>query len=75
MDLIAARRDAGQATIAVIGRSRRMAAETHNAELKALIKKRGTPLSGEVPKTLGEMGAAIVASNAGTSLLILQAAL
>jgi hypothetical protein len=73
--MIVARNDAAQPTIAVIGRSRRLAVESHKHELKALIKKRGSPLSGEVAKTLGDVGAGLVASCQGTSLLVVQAAL
>ncbi|KAH0578643.1 hypothetical protein H2248_003778 [Termitomyces sp. 'cryptogamus'] len=59
--------------IVVTGRSRRMAVETHTAELKELITEAGASISSSVAKTLGDVGAALVASNTRASLLILQA--
>ncbi|KAI0082517.1 hypothetical protein K474DRAFT_1633757 [Panus rudis PR-1116 ss-1] len=57
----------------VTGRSRRMAPESHVSELRSLITERNISMGSEVPKTLGAVGAAFVATNANTSLLVLQA--
>ncbi|TFK43902.1 Sodium/hydrogen exchanger family-domain-containing protein [Crucibulum laeve] len=59
--------------IVVAGRSRRMAVESHSAELRELIAEIGSSISSSVPKTVGDVGAALVASNVNASLLILQA--
>ncbi|KAG6872564.1 hypothetical protein C0995_008837 [Termitomyces sp. Mi166 len=60
-------------TIVVAGRSRRMAVEAHAAELQKVITEAGASISSSVPKTLGDVGAALVASNTRASLLVLQA--
>lgn len=57
----------------VVGRSRRMAVESHSVELKALLSERGVNVTSELPKTLGDVGAAFVLTDASTSLLVLQA--
>ncbi|KAG6894565.1 hypothetical protein C0992_005588, partial [Termitomyces sp. T32_za158] len=66
--------DPARDLIVVSGRSRRMAVEAHAAELKTVITEAGASISSSVPKTLGDVGTALVASNARASLLILQAA-
>lgn len=60
--------------IVMAGRSRRMAVESHTGELQELIVERGASMSSMVPKTLGDVGAALVVSGATASLLVLQAA-
>ncbi|KAG5648714.1 hypothetical protein DXG03_000061 [Asterophora parasitica] len=60
--------------IVVAGRSRRMAVESHKAELQQVIAEAGASIGSSVPKTVGDVGAALVASNTAASLLILQAA-
>ncbi|KAG6878827.1 hypothetical protein C0992_007405 [Termitomyces sp. T32_za158] len=65
--------DSARDLIVVSGRSRRMAVEAHAAELKTLITEAGASISSSVPKTLGDVGAALVASNTRASLLIIQA--
>ncbi|KII94608.1 hypothetical protein PLICRDRAFT_33408 [Plicaturopsis crispa FD-325 SS-3] len=60
-------------TLVVLGRSRRLAVESHQAELRDLIAAKGGSVSSELPKTLGDVGAAFVASGSTASLLILQA--
>lgn len=64
----------GKSLVVVLGRSRRMAVETHKKELQKLISSKGTPIGSAVPKTLGDVGAALVASGTSASLLVLQAA-
>ncbi|KAI0091841.1 Sodium/hydrogen exchanger family-domain-containing protein [Irpex rosettiformis] len=57
----------------VLGRSRRMAIESHTAELGALLSETGATLGSDTTKTLGDLGAAFVAKNVNASLLVLQA--
>ena len=58
----------------VVGRSRRMAVESHHAELQALCSGRSASLGSELPKTLGDVACAFVASGSSASLLVMQAA-
>ncbi|KAJ6610393.1 Sodium/hydrogen exchanger family-domain-containing protein, partial [Mycena sp. CBHHK59/15] len=60
--------------VVLAGRSRRMAVESHRAELQTLIAGKGAAIGSAVPKTLGDVGAAIVASGTSASLLVVQAA-
>ena len=60
--------------LVVVGRSRRLAVETHATELRTLLAEKSTQLSADFVKTTGDLGAAFVAVNASTSLLVLQAA-
>jgi len=60
--------------IVLAGRSRRMAVESLYGELRGLITESQSSISTSVPKTLGDVGAALVATNVKASLLILQAA-
>ncbi|KAJ7129154.1 potassium:hydrogen antiporter [Mycena epipterygia] len=64
----------GKNLVVMIGRSRRMAVESHQAELQRLISSNGTSIGSAVPKTVGDVGAALVASGTRASLLVLQAA-
>ncbi|KAG6810749.1 hypothetical protein H0H92_010493 [Tricholoma furcatifolium] len=69
----------------VLGRSRRMAVESHSAELEQVIAEAssgsgagagagaGAGISSMVRKTLGDVGAALVASGVGVSLVVMQA--
>ncbi|CAL1700243.1 unnamed protein product [Somion occarium] len=59
--------------VVVVGRSCRMALESHTSELRELIIERSISMGSDVAKTLGPLGAAFVATNANTSLLVLQA--
>lgn len=67
--------------IVLAGRSRRMAVESLRSELYGLINESGggggssmMMMSAPVPKTLGDLGAALVLSSVDASLLVLQAA-
>ena len=60
--------------IVLAGRSRRMAVESLHSELRHLITDSGSSISAPVPKTLGDVGAALVLTNLNASLLVLQAA-
>ena len=60
--------------IIVAGRSRRMGVESlRHSELCGLITETGSSISAPVPKTLGDVGAAMVLTNVNASLLVLQA--
>lgn len=60
--------------IVVAGRSRRMAVESLHNELHGLITDSESSISVHVPKTLGDVGAALVLTSVNASLLVLQAA-
>lgn len=62
--------------IAVVGRGRRMAQETHRVELKELLLTCGVSggVGGELSRTMGDVAAAFVASSNQTSVLVVQAA-
>lgn len=59
--------------IIVAGRSRRLAVESLRLELKKLTTELGSSLSSSLPTTVGDIGAALVATNVNGSLLIVQA--
>ncbi|KAG2013017.1 potassium:hydrogen antiporter [Coprinopsis cinerea AmutBmut pab1-1] len=63
----------GRTVIVLAGRSRRMAVEPLGRELRRLISETGSHIGSSVPKTLGDVGAALVVTKANASLLILQA--
>lgn len=67
-------RHAQQAMLVVAGRSRRLAVESHQAELGALIVASGVVVGAEVPKTFGDVAAALVTAGVNASLLVVQAA-
>ena len=77
IDLAAQHAPAGARQIVVAGRSRRMAVESHRAELQELGAEKksaaGAP-GGEVAKTLGDVACGFVAAGSGASLLVVQAA-
>jgi hypothetical protein len=51
-----------------------MAVKSHEEELRQIILEAGGHMGSSVPKTLGEVGAALVAKGLHTSLLVMQAA-
>ncbi|KAA1466519.1 cation/H+ exchanger [Dentipellis sp. KUC8613] len=57
----------------VTGRSRRLAAESHEVELRQLISEKRVSIGSDAAKTLGDVAAAFVATGANASLLVLQA--
>jgi hypothetical protein len=63
----------GRNVVIVAGRSRRMAVESHQAELRQLIAEKNAGIGSEVPRTLGDVGAALVAAGMNSSLLVMQA--
>ncbi|KAF5322333.1 hypothetical protein D9619_000239 [Psilocybe cf. subviscida] len=65
--------EAEKALIVIAGRSRRLAVESLSAEYSAMTAQLAAPVSSSVPKTLGDVGAALVSSNVNASLLVVQA--
>ncbi|KAF9651705.1 cation/H+ exchanger [Thelephora ganbajun] len=59
--------------LVVVGRSRRMATESHTAELKELLSENHTSVGGEASKTLGEVGTAVISGGVGEGVLVVQA--
>lgn len=57
----------------VAGRSRSVAAESTNAELKEICAQRGTMFGQDIQKSLGDVATAFMASSSNGSLLVLQA--
>jgi len=69
-------RVSGRTLVAIVGRSRRLATESHQVELRQIVGERGLITgSDSVPRTLGDVGAALVASGASASILVMQACL
>ena len=58
--------------IVVVGRSRRLAAEDHHAELRMLEEVHGA-VRADVRKTVGDVGTAFVMAGINASLLVMQA--
>ncbi|THV05519.1 hypothetical protein K435DRAFT_834857, partial [Dendrothele bispora CBS 962.96] len=63
----------GRRTVAVVGRSRRMAVESLDKELHQMSKNAGVTMGSSMAKTLGNVGAALVLVGADASLLVMQA--
>lgn len=63
----------GRNVVIIAGRSRRMAVDSHQAELRQLIAEKNAGIGSEVPTTLGDVGAAFVAAGMNSSLLVMQA--
>ena len=59
--------------LAMVGRSRRLAVEDHTAELKEVMRA-GKPIGGEVKRTIGHVGTALVVSGVRAGVVVLQAA-
>ena len=59
--------------LVVVGRSRRLAVDSHAVELQQLLVERTASLGSETIKTVGDVGSAFVAAGTNASLLILQA--
>jgi hypothetical protein len=60
--------------LVVIGRSRRLAVESHHAELSGMVKESGNShLSSEFRKTIGDVASALVVGGINTDMLVLQA--
>ena len=59
--------------LAMIGRSRRLAVEDHTAELREVMHG-GKPIGGEVRRTIGDVGTALVVSGVRAGVVVLQTA-
>jgi len=57
-----------------LGRSRRMAVESHQVELQQITNEAPGFMSSSVSKTLGDVGAAVVAKGICANLFVMQAA-
>lgn len=76
MDLVSqevSRLEVSKNLVVLLGRSRRMAVESFATELGLLAAEKGNTVGSSVPKTLGDVGAALVATGTSASLLIMQA--
>lgn len=67
--------NSGRTLIVVVGRSRRLAPDSHTAELQEIVSERGAAGSQSVARTLGPVGGALVAASTNASLLVMQACL
>ena len=67
------RRTRSRRLLIVAGRSRRMATESHTAELKTLLAESRASIGGEATKTLGEVGTAVISGDVGEGVLVVQA--
>ncbi|KAF9025664.1 hypothetical protein BDZ89DRAFT_1135326 [Hymenopellis radicata] len=60
--------------IVVTGRSRRMAALNHTEELERIVAENNFAIGSSVAKTVGDVGAALVADGTAASFLVVQSA-
>ena len=60
--------------LVLAGRSRRLAAESHHAELKAIMDEHGG-VGSEVKRTVGDVTTALVVSGCQANVIVFQAAL
>lgn len=59
--------------LVVVGRSRRLATESHQAELKQILGENNSSIGTDVRNTLGEVATALIASGVNASVLVMQA--
>jgi len=59
--------------LVMVGRSRRLAVEDHTPELREMFQNR-KPIGGEVRRTIGDVGTALVVSGVKAGVVVLQAA-
>ena len=59
--------------LVMVGRSRRLAVEDHTVELREVMHN-GRPIGGEVRRTIGDVGTALVVSGVKAGVVVLQAA-
>ncbi len=62
-------------TLAVVGRSRRMAVEFHREELLQLGAEHNVSLASEISKMFGDVASAFVVAGGNVSLIVTQATL
>ena len=61
--------------VVVLGRSRRMAVESHRLELREIMESTaGVQVGSEVKRTIGDVGTALVVSGCNVGLVVMQAA-
>ncbi|KAJ8488653.1 hypothetical protein ONZ45_g13882 [Pleurotus djamor] len=75
IDYIVTSTQQSPSTLVLLGRSRRMSVETHQLELAQLIMEKGHPIGSALPRAIGDVGAAFVASGVLADLLVVQASL
>ncbi|KAI9513308.1 cation/H+ exchanger [Russula earlei] len=61
--------------LVVVGRSRRMAVESHKRELHRIISDRNASLPSEISMTFGDVASAFFVAGSGVSLIVTQATL
>jgi hypothetical protein len=61
--------------LVVVGRSRRMASESHGRELNRLVSEHNASLRSDVAKTFGDVASAFVIAGGSASLIVTQATL
>jgi len=59
--------------LVMVGRSRRLAVESHTTELREVLRN-GKSIGGEVRRTIGDVGTALVVSGVKAGVVVLQAA-
>lgn len=59
----------------IVGRSRRLAVESHREELAEMLASGDIPLNSDVRKTLGDVASAVVASDLHVGIVVVQASL
>ncbi|KXN89515.1 K(+)/H(+) antiporter 1, partial [Leucoagaricus sp. SymC.cos] len=74
LSLTTSTQNPGKTVTILLGRSRRLAVESHQTELRQIMAEAGGHISSSVPKTLGDVGAALVAKGIHTNLFVMQAA-
>ncbi|KAJ6570990.1 Sodium/hydrogen exchanger family-domain-containing protein [Mycena vulgaris] len=73
VELESAKLSHGTNLLVMVGRSRRMAVESHAAEFQKLIRSKGASIVSAIHRAVGDVGAALLTSGTGASLLVLQA--
>lgn len=69
-------RETHRRVLVVTGRSRRLSAENHHQEMKAIAQKHGYVGSGDfelTKKTIGDVGCALLISGAPNAMVVVQA--
>lgn len=64
----------GRNVIVVTGRSRRVSTLSHTEELERIVAEKDSSIGSSVAKTVGDVGAALVADGTAASLLVVQSA-
>ncbi|KAG9316007.1 Sodium/hydrogen exchanger family-domain-containing protein [Chiua virens] len=67
-------RETASGLVVVTGRSRRLATSSHHAEMKRMLETARTPGLEGMRKTIGDVGAAMVAAGSASAVVVMQAA-